>query len=311
MAGDGLDNCGPLGNDICARSLLVNGGAFDRATGMLAPATISDFRLDKYEVTVGRFRKFVDGWVAGWRPGASSGRHTHLNAGAGLVNSRGGMEAGWDTAWTAYVGAPSTIGVSPTGAGSTTKASWDSVLTACVNYSTWTTTVGANEKRPQTCLSWYDLYAFCIWDGGFLPSEAEWAYAATGGSEQRSYPWGAANPGANASLAIYGCYYNGTGTCSGVTNIAPVGSVAAGAGRWGHLDPAGNAAEWTLDIFMNYDYSCANCSALPIASDRVYARVLRGGSAVDSAAYVSATSRLDRYPSARNYLSGGRCARNP
>jgi len=55
-------------------------------------------------------------------------------------------------------------------------------------------------------------HAFCIWDGGFLAGEAEWNYAAAGGSEQRSYPWGSTVPGANAKLAVYGCYYNGSGT---------------------------------------------------------------------------------------------------
>ena len=51
------------------------------------------------------------------------------------------------------------------------------------NVYTWTSAAGANEKRPQNCLSFYDLHAFCIWDGGFLPSEAEWEYAAAGGSD--------------------------------------------------------------------------------------------------------------------------------
>jgi len=27
------------------------------------PATISSFRLDKYEITVGRFRRFVEAWI--------------------------------------------------------------------------------------------------------------------------------------------------------------------------------------------------------------------------------------------------------
>jgi formylglycine-generating enzyme required for sulfatase activity len=32
------------------------------------PATVRDFYLDEYEVSVGRFRKFVSAWVGGWRP---------------------------------------------------------------------------------------------------------------------------------------------------------------------------------------------------------------------------------------------------
>lgn len=44
------------------------------------PATISDFRLDRCEITVGRFRKFVEGYP-GYRPMANAGMHPfgHLN----------------------------------------------------------------------------------------------------------------------------------------------------------------------------------------------------------------------------------------
>ena len=35
------------------------------ATGLADPATVSDFRLDKYDVTVGRFRQFVKAWNGG------------------------------------------------------------------------------------------------------------------------------------------------------------------------------------------------------------------------------------------------------
>jgi formylglycine-generating enzyme required for sulfatase activity len=68
-------------------------------------------------------------------------------------------------------------------------------------------------------VSWYEAAAFCISDGGFLPSEVEGDYAAAAGSEQRAYAWGATAPGPNASLAVYGCYYNGTGTCSGLESL--------------------------------------------------------------------------------------------
>jgi formylglycine-generating enzyme required for sulfatase activity len=42
---------------------------------------------------------------------------------------------------------------------------------------------------PINCVTWHEAYAFCIWDGGFLPTEAEWELAASGG-EERVFPYG-------------------------------------------------------------------------------------------------------------------------
>jgi sulfatase modifying factor 1 len=295
MAGDGLDNCGPIANDVCARSLMVTGGTFYRGTGIYYPATVSDFRLDKYEVTVGRFRKFVDAWVGGWRPSAGSGKHTHLNGGAGLANTAGGNEPGWDAAWSSQLG--------------TTKANWDTDLKCTgISTDTWTSAADANERRPQNCLSWYDLHAFCIWDGGFLPSEAEWEYAAAGGSEERTYPWGAAAPGANPALAIYGCYYSPTGSCPRVTNIAPVGTALAGASKTGQLDLAGSMWEWILDWYQDpYAVECNNCTNLTAAPSRGY----RGGSFHERASDLPAARRNAYVATNRNFDRGGRCARAP
>ncbi|HTA20320.1 MAG TPA: hypothetical protein VK989_13570, partial [Polyangia bacterium] len=78
--GPGLDDCGPT-HESCCGSPLVTGGSLPRTYDVTAdggadaanPATVSDFRLDKYDVTVARFRAFVratvsaDGGV-GWRP---------------------------------------------------------------------------------------------------------------------------------------------------------------------------------------------------------------------------------------------------
>ena len=106
-------NCGALASDDCCASLPVTGGSFFRGydgvtdgdTSKAYPATVSDFRLDRYEVTVGRFRKFIGAWNGGWRPAVGAGKHTHLNGGQGLANSTGTTtyEQGWDTSFTTNV----------------------------------------------------------------------------------------------------------------------------------------------------------------------------------------------------------------
>ena len=48
------------GNKDCCASNVVVGGTFNRSNDGAFPATVSDFGLDVYEVTVGRFRQFVN-----------------------------------------------------------------------------------------------------------------------------------------------------------------------------------------------------------------------------------------------------------
>ena len=55
--------------------------------------------------------------------------------------------------------------------------------------STWLDNAG-HELHPINCVTFYVSYAFCIWDGGRLPTEAEFEFAAAGGSDDRLYPWG-------------------------------------------------------------------------------------------------------------------------
>ena len=288
----GQADCGPTSSESCCTSLPVPGGTVQLDS--THAATVSDYKLDKYEITVGRFRKFVDAVVAGWTPTAGSGKHRHLNSGNGLSNGSGGYEPGWDVAWNTNL--------------ATTKVTWDTNLSCDLPYLSWTSAPGANEERPTNCATWFETAAFCIWDGGFLPSEAEWQYAAAGGSENRAYPWGSTVPGANTSLAVYGCYWGGTGTCTGVANIAPVGSVAAGNGKWGQSDMAGNVYEWTLDWYASpHAFAVsANYANLAPSSDRV----VRSDGFDANASYLLTSVRGHCGPSCRGMGSGARCARS-
>jgi formylglycine-generating enzyme required for sulfatase activity len=259
------------------------------------PATVTSFRLDKYDVTVGRFRQFVAAWNdgAGYTPPPGSGKHSHLNGGRGLENvaASGSYETGWLVADNAKL--------APTVAN----------LTSC-GYDEWTDTSGPHELQPMSCVNWYEAYAFCIWDGGFLPSEAEWEYAAAGGSEQRAYPWGDEPPGAGNDYAIYNCQYpDGGQSCSDTSNIAPVGTAALGQGLWGQLDLVGNMNQWNLDWWSSpYGDPCRDCANLSETSQRV----LRGGYfGANAASYLVPPYRDFDDPADRYFGIGFRCARAP
>jgi sulfatase modifying factor 1 len=184
---------------------------------------------------------------------------------------------------------------------------------ACIAaLATWTPTAGSQENLPINCLNWYEAYAFCIWDGGFLPSESEWEYAAAGGSQQREYPWGSTDPGTANRYAIYGCYYdpNDAGLCPGVSNFAPVGAATSGAGRWGQLDLAGNLFQWSVDWEAPYT-ACSDCAANKADLAAVNARMMRGGDCHSSASFLLPPYRRSGGPSDSAGEYGVRCARSP
>jgi formylglycine-generating enzyme required for sulfatase activity len=261
---------------------------------------ISSFALDKYEVTVGRFRKFVAAWKgqgeagAPWRPAAGAGKHTHLNGGKGLwiLDSDPPVyESGWQDADNAKL-AP---------------AEDDVDHSACEPYKTYTPLPGERDNYPMNCVNWYEASAFCIWDGGFLPTQTEMYYVTRGGLEERPYPWGATAPGTNDQYSVYGCHYNGDGpgTCTGVQNLSPVGALTAGAGRWGHLDLLGNVIQWALGSpQVPYMSLCPDCVYLDGES-----RALNGASFWSEDGFqwrTSWSSPASRY----GYDQGFRCARN-
>src|SRR5262249_14724347 len=136
-----LENkCGPNGNGNCCDSPTVDGGSFMRSNDPAYPATVASFRLDAYEVTVGRFRQFL----ADYSP-------TMIDAGAGK-NPNDSTDPGWDVT---YDG------------GLESDAAAVSTALHCYNdldAQMWTDATGDNENKAINCVSWFEAYAFCIWD---------------------------------------------------------------------------------------------------------------------------------------------------
>jgi formylglycine-generating enzyme required for sulfatase activity len=292
-----MTDCGEAG-ECCCTSLEVTGGTYYRTyansgsgpTAESDPATVSGLRLDKYLVSVGRYRQFVNGGK-GRIPAAGTGKHAYLNGGQGLANNGadGGFEPGWVT--------EDEYNVAPT----------NTNLECDPYYASWTTKVGTQENLPINCVNWYEAYAFCIWDGGFLPSEAEWENAAAGGSQQRQYPWGSTDPGTANQYAIYGYHYSGPpGSSSSVMAVAPVGTTTLGPGRWSQLDLAGEVWEWSLDWYAPYG-ACTNCTDATPGT----ARAIRGGDYDDGELALVPSFRYYFYPTARFPYIGFRCARAP
>ena len=299
----GIRNCGPTGDEVCGLSLTVDGGA----RGGLQTST---FRLDKFEVTVARFRRFAQAWQDGWRPAVGSGVHRHLRGGSGLSVGTG-SEVGWQDAWTGNIGRDyvwdGTVGSSgnyvATGSEPADLSAWASRLCAGARGNgTFTVAPGARENFPMDCVNWFEAQAFCIWDGGFLPSNNEWSHAAGGGSLFRVYPWGSTTPD-NTLAACFDC---------GNTLIS-VGSRPLGDGFYGQSDLAGNLYEWTYDTYRAVPpTTCADCAA-DQSSLAEMSRYTRGGSwnTSRSALAVMNSAALNYYPVYRDNQKGVRCARTP
>jgi formylglycine-generating enzyme required for sulfatase activity len=304
--GVGISNCG-LGSESCCTSIEVPAGNFLRSydgvscpgganaapppalgcyTSPDHPAKISAFSLDKYLVTVARFHAFLDSTRAsGWRPASGDGRHGHLNGGRGLIDGAGGgFETGWNEAWW------SETLLEPPSAGDNGNDS---------------------PRLPINGVTWLQAYAFCIWDGGFLPSEAEWNYAAAGGAEQRVYPWSV--PPQSTLVDCQHAAYIEAGDPNACLPSGPYGvgdKSPAGDGRWGHADLAGNQAEWTLDWLRDYVDPCVDCASLQVpAGAATPSRAVRGY------AHVGSTAPPQLLTSVRSddsfHWIGFRCAREP
>lgn len=197
--------------DVC-RARTIAGATFTLGAEAVAGAaptrpgtSVSEFAIDTHEVTVARFRRY---WANG---------HSGI----------GGRRVLYPAGELPIVG-----DVHPPTPGNRNPQ--------C----TWSVTAGSREFYPLNCVDWVTAQSFCVWDGGRLPTEAEWELAARGATGRR-FPWGTEDRVGAA------CVSEGGASRSGACSV-DVGSFMIGASPEGVWHLLGNVAEFTADAYEPY-----------------------------------------------------------
>ncbi len=235
---------------------------------------LDGFWIDKTEVTVGMFRKFVE--ETGYKTSAEL-------KGGGKPWRDGPKEYEW----------PVVAGIDwlhPREAG-----------------------IEAEDNHPVVQVSWEDAMAYAKWAGATLPTEAQWEKAARG-PDERKFPWGNEFNGAYLNYGDITCpvkRWRDTEFNDGYAFTAPVGTYPRGASPYGVLDMSGNVWEWVLDWY-DEDYYGNSPYKNPPGPESGRVRAMRGGSWYDGnpKEWVSCVIRHQNPPDDRYEDVGFRCAVN-
>ena len=149
--------------------------------------------------------------------------------------------------------------------------------------------------HPVVAVSWYEADAYCRWQGGQLPTEAQWERAACPSPPEDS---AAVNWYAGSKYGRVTAVLTQSATQAAPEARSPLGTV--------HM--AGNVWEWTADWYHRETYAREGAATDPTGPEAGTWRVLRGGSYMNLPSYCSCTHREPALPDRIALTVGFRCA---
>jgi formylglycine-generating enzyme required for sulfatase activity len=175
------------------------------------------------------------------------------------------------------------------------------------------------EELPVTCVPLPTAREFCRFEGGDLPTEAQWEYAATAAGRARKarFPWG--EDPAQCAGVCFGRFDNSSaGSDECFAQAFPFGLRDANT-VWQDVTPdgirglAGAAWEWVLGAPLPYDSACYQRAGLvdPVCEADGAAASARGGDFGSPRAGLVAVQRLQVPAGGSTPLTGFRCVYGP
>jgi formylglycine-generating enzyme required for sulfatase activity len=171
--------------------------------------------------------------------------------------------------------------------------------------------IAADDERlglpdhPVTGVDFGQASRYCEFVGGRLPTEAEWEHAARG-HDGRRFPWGNFYNDRLANHSQLGL----ESAVDGYRYAAPVTAHVDGRSAYGLLGMAGNAMEWTADLYASDAYTTSS-AVNPRGARAGGQRVVRGGSWRLYAFALRATHRFQAGAGQAAPDLGFRCAYDP